>query len=121
MLSFSLRDDLGEILDLIESVSGGFPTYSYINVNRSYFMFFFRHFIRKGTTFLNPGKRIKSFQERLILLRREAKMVFVQFLPHVIPIYLRSNTTYTSSFCSCFERGSKRFFTLGTRLGDIKV
>ena len=29
MLSFFPRDVLDEILDLIESVSGGFPTYSY--------------------------------------------------------------------------------------------
>ena len=30
MLSFSPRDVLDEILDLVESVSEGFPTYSYI-------------------------------------------------------------------------------------------
>ena len=31
MLSFYPRDVLDEILDLIEAVSEGFPTYSYIN------------------------------------------------------------------------------------------
>ena len=31
MLSFSPRDVLDKILDLIESVSEGFPTYFYVN------------------------------------------------------------------------------------------
>ena len=33
MLSFFLRDVLDEILDLIESVSEGFPIYSFIKVS----------------------------------------------------------------------------------------
>ena len=33
MLSFFPRNVLDESLDLIESVSGGFPTYSYQSVN----------------------------------------------------------------------------------------
>ena len=33
MLSFFPRDVLDEILDLIESVSEGFPTYSYSNIH----------------------------------------------------------------------------------------
>ena len=34
MLSFFPRDALDEILDLIESVSGGFPTYSFFNYQK---------------------------------------------------------------------------------------
>ena len=36
MLSFSPRDVLDEILDIMESVSEGFPTYSYLSTFNSF-------------------------------------------------------------------------------------
>ena len=61
MLSFFPRDVLDEILNLIESVSEGFPSYSY------------RQFLRKQTLL---GANLKCLREQILLGRKSFQIQF---------------------------------------------
>ena len=59
MLSFSSLDVLGEILDLIELVSEGFPTYSSIVLNKSFQIVLHYHIWKKHNLCINLDRLIK--------------------------------------------------------------
>ena len=72
MLSFFPRDVLDEIVDLIESVSGGFPTYSFILLSFLEFVEI-RHMNYVGKLLLNicishPSELVKSNVYKMYML-----------------------------------------------------
>ena len=61
MLTFSPQDVLDEILDLIESVSEGFPTYSFL-----------------------VAERIQSFQNKFFLLKTWIFVISKLCIPYLV-------------------------------------